>query len=141
MSSLILDSVVLSIVVKKRDAIHLSEVGRFLPCGQVNYPSKEFPCIRKIEWKDMMPLNDAEKAQGTLITTELSYTPTSPDSYEYPMPHLANHLLYEKYQTLAKSKPGLVICGRLGEYKYYDMDHAIERALNISKGILEGLQY
>jgi UDP-galactopyranose mutase len=45
--------------------------------------------------------------------------------------------LYRRYRALADTIPNLIICGRLGEYRYYDMDQAIGRALVLARGILE----
>ena len=53
------------------------------------------------------------------------------DQFEYPFPDRQNLGLYEKYRQLAEDRPGVLVCGRLGEYRYYDMDHAIARAMHL----------
>lgn len=62
--------------------------------------------------------------------------PDNPDNYEYPFPDTANHELFLRYRKEVRKLPGLLICGRLGEYKYYDMDHAIKREIFLAKDIL-----
>lgn len=98
------------------------------PVGQVNNPAG--PHVRTLEWAHMAPPN---KAKGSVVTTETPFTPTDPDHYEYPFPDQANRALYARYRDRADRDPHLVVCGRLGEYRYYDMDQAIGRALVIAK--------
>jgi UDP-galactopyranose mutase len=65
------------------------------------------------------------------------WTPDSPEDYEYPFPDDKNQALLEQYQTLARHEArDVLICGRLGEYRYYDMDHAIGRAMTLVKHLL-----
>lgn len=99
------------------------------PCGQVNNPDPTAgPHIRTLEWKHMMPPSYASRIQGTVLTREITHTPENPDHYEYPFPDEANARLYAAYRERAQAQPNLLICGRLGEYRYYDMDQAIARA-------------
>ena len=79
----------------------------------------------------MMQPEMAKKISGTLITLETPFTPTLPTDYEYPFPDEKNRLLFSRYKQRAESMPNVVFCGRLGEYKYYDMDQAIARAMFI----------
>ncbi|HEX5655450.1 MAG TPA: FAD-dependent oxidoreductase [Chitinophagaceae bacterium] len=108
------------------------------PCGQVNNPDlNNGPHIRTLEWKHMMEPSTIGGIRGTLITKEVTYTPNQPEDYEYPFPDQQNADLFRKYKEKAESIPGLLICGRLGEYKYYDMDQAIARAfMLVEKRIL-----
>jgi len=107
------------------------------PCGQVNNPDPDNgPHIRTLEWKHMMPADEARAIQGTLLTQEVSMTPAEPDRFEYPFPDAQNAQLYERYRLRAESRSDLLICGRLGEYRYYDMDQAIARALKLAEEIL-----
>ena len=84
----------------------------------------------------MMEPELRERLPGTVITTETPYTPEDPGNYEYPFPDAANQRLYACYRERADAIPGLVMCGRLGEYRYYDMDQAIGRALILAKRAL-----
>lgn len=49
----------------------------------------------------------------------------------YPIPTDENKALYDKYRSELEAIPNLILCGRLGDYKYYNMDQTIERALEI----------
>ena len=123
---------------QKRVHKYFEDIDYMQPCGQVNNPDlKNGPHIRSLEWKHMMESKFASKIQGTLITEEVTVTPDSPDEYEYPFPDDHNKLLYEKYRSLAENDPSLLICGRLGEYKYYDMDQSIARARMLARKLLE----
>jgi UDP-galactopyranose mutase len=99
------------------------------PTVQTNFPSPaQGTFIREIEWKHMMEAADASDIPGTLITREYPVTPEDPERFEYPFPSPQDHALFVKYQQRAKAMPSLLISGRLGEYRYYDMDQAIGRA-------------
>jgi UDP-galactopyranose mutase len=101
----------------------------------VNEPGKPAH-IRDIEWKHLMRPDHAGRIRGTLITRETPWSPDNPDDYEYPFPDEPNQKLYEQYRAMAAKERTVLICGRLGEYRYYDMDHAIRRAMALAKRIL-----
>jgi UDP-galactopyranose mutase len=114
---------------QRRTHEYLPDVDFVQPCGQVNNPQHSAgPHIRTLEWKHMMPAAYAKQIRGTVTTRELTETPSDPDHYEYPFPDETNARLYRQYRGLANGIPDLMICGRLGEYTYYDMDQAIGRA-------------
>jgi UDP-galactopyranose mutase len=71
-----------------------------------------------------------------VLTTETPFTPTDPGEYEYPFPDAANAALYRSYRKRADALGRVLICGRLGEYRYFDMDQAIGRALGLAKRLL-----
>jgi UDP-galactopyranose mutase len=106
------------------------------PVPQVNHPDPAVPIIRTLEWKHMLEPELRETLDGTVITTETPYSPEDPSHYEYPFPDAVNHQLYSRYRQRAKTIERLVICGRLGEYRYYDMDQAIGRALTLARRVL-----
>ena len=54
----------------------------------------------------------------------------------YPVNDDVNSKLYEKYKALADQESSVIFGGRLAEYKYYDMDKVIQRALDVSKQYL-----
>lgn len=111
--------------------------GFLLPVGQVNHPSPASgPHIRTLEWKRMMPREEAAAIRGTVLTRETPFTPDAPDHFEYPFPDLANRRLYAAYRARAERDSGVLICGRLGEYRYYDMDQAIARARLLARRLL-----
>lgn len=101
---------------------------RVLPCAQVNLPEQGEPAVRMIEWSWLVPPGAPAACAGTLLTTETPYTPDDPDDYEYPFPDTVNQGRYLEYRRRADALAGVLICGRLGEYRYLDMDQAIARA-------------
>lgn len=108
------------------------------PCGQVNTPMHDQgPAIRTLEWKHMMPADEAKDIKGTVLTTETPYTPTEIGGYEYPFPDAANAELYQRYRKMADGTERVLVCGRLGEYRYFDMDQAIARAMRLAERILK----
>lgn len=110
-----------------------------LPCAQVNNPDPiKGGHIRSIEWKHLMTKDNAAKVHGTVITRETPYTPLDADHYEYPFPDDENRCIYKHYRAEADRQQRLLICGRLGDYRYYDMDHAIWNATCIVRRILAG---
>lgn len=114
---------------QQREHRYLPDTDQAQPCGQVNNPDPAGGAhIRTLEWKHMMPGGFARGIRGTVLTTETTFTPQDPDRYEYPFPDEANADLYRRYRERAEAIPQLLICGRLGEYRYYDMDQAIARA-------------
>jgi UDP-galactopyranose mutase len=124
---------------QQRTHEYLPDVDFVQPCGQVNNPDRaNGPHIRTLEWKHMMKLEFAGRIRGTVLTREVTVTPDNPHDYEYPFPDEANAQLYQKYRERAKTIPNLLVCGRLGEYRYYDMDQAIARARLLAKRILNG---
>lgn len=107
------------------------------PSHQVNNPDPaNGPHVRTIEWKHMMKPEYARRISGTVLTRETPFTPSDPGDYEYPFPDQANRRLYERYRDRARALDGVLICGRLGEYRYYDMDHAIARARLLARRLL-----
>lgn len=107
------------------------------PCGQVNNPDPaNGPHIRTLEWKHMMRPEQVVRIRGTVLTREIPVTPEDPNDYEYPFPDDANARLYAEYRARANALPNLLICGRLGEYRYFDMDQAIARAQLHARRIL-----
>ena len=107
------------------------------PCAQVNYPAaRRNEPLRTLEWKHLLPSTEQCRVPGTVITSEYPFTPTEPDQFEYPVPTEHNRLLYRHYQARARAFPKLVVCGRLGTYRYLDMDQAIRRALTIGEQLV-----
>jgi UDP-galactopyranose mutase len=122
---------------QERKHIYLPNTRYHQPYVQVNNPSLNNGAhIRTIEWKYLMKDDELINTKGTVITKETTKTPENPNEYEYPFPNYENIELYKKYKARAEQVSGLLICGRLGDYKYYDMDQAIGRALLLVKSKL-----
>ncbi len=95
----------------------------------VNYPCN-YTFTRIHEYKYYL----GDKIDKTVIAKEYSeaFEPGKNDRY-YPIPSEANQKLYEQYLTHAqKVCPEITFVGRLGEYRYYDMDKAVERGLAVT---------
>ena len=123
---------------QKRDHQYHPDIEGFhQPCGQVNNPTHAGgQHIRTLEWKHMMRVDVAKRISGTVISREIPFSPNDPNDFEYPFPDSKNAHLYQQYRDHAETLPNVVICGRLGEYRYYDMDQAIGRALTLAAKIM-----
>src|SRR5207249_1122691 len=117
---------------QNRKLEYLPNTEQYQPCVQVNYPNPDESRIRTIEWKHLMHDDDKKNVKGTVLTHETPFTPNAPHQFEYPFPDKRNKILYEKYRRESKRFKDVLICGRLGEYRYYDMDQAIGRAMNFA---------
>lgn len=97
----------------------------------VNYTDKEIPWTRIIEhkWFEDGRNEQGEKIKGTVISYEYSKEWQKGEEPYYPINDEKNNALYEKYQELAKRDKKVIFGGRLGEYRYYDMDMVIKAAL------------
>ena len=98
----------------------------------VNYTDRETPWTRIIEHKWFEFGKDAEgnNLPKTVISREYSSEWKVGDEPYYPVNDEKNGILYKKYKALADKEKKVIFGGRLGEYKYYDMDAVIDRALN-----------
>ena len=95
----------------------------------VNYTEREVPYTRIIEHKHF------EKAVSpvTYITREYPAAWKKGDEPYYPVNDAKNNALYEKYRALAEKEENVIFGGRLGQYKYYDMDKVIAAALDCAE--------
>lgn len=126
---------------QKRTVRYLRDTEIHQPYPIVNYPSSDREFIRVIEWKHFLPTHQAQRCKGTLLSYETPFTPEDPDLFEYPFPGSIDRAIYDRYRQLAYTIPGLLICGRLGEYRYYDMDHSIEKAMVHAKNIISNSSF
>lgn len=109
------------------------ETDNFQGVAVVNYTDKETPYTRIIEHKHF-EFGNQEK---TVISEEYPLEWNQNIEPYYPINDEKNQALYERYQTLAKEKKNIHFGGRLGEYKYYDMQDSIKSALEFVKKELE----
>lgn len=91
----------------------------------VNFTDREVPYTRIIEHKHF----EFGKQEKTVISREYSAEWQPGIEPYYPINDKANNALYEKYKALAATRPDVIFGGRLGQYKYYDMDKVIAAAL------------
>lgn len=95
----------------------------------VNYTSHNEKYTRIIEHKHF----EFNKCKGTVITKEYPQNWKLGDEAYYPVNDEKNNSLFEKYKKLADKEENVIFGGRLGNYKYYDMDKIIKTALELSK--------
>lgn len=93
----------------------------------VNYTSSDIPYTRIIEHKHFEFGSQPE----TVISREYSAEWKPGIEPYYPINDEKNSMLFEHYKTLAQSRPDVIFGGRLGQYRYYDMDMVIRAALDI----------
>lgn len=91
----------------------------------VNYTEREVPYTRIIEHKHF----EFGKQPKTVISREYSSEWKKGDEPYYPVNNERNNQMYQEYQKLAETVPNVIFGGRLGQYKYYDMDKVIAAAL------------
>lgn len=97
----------------------------------VNYTEREVPYTRVIEHKHFEMFGaDIEACPKTVISKEYSSEWTEGSEPYYPVNDEKNNSLYLKYKELADKETNVIFGGRLAEYKYYDMHHIVEKALN-----------
>ena len=96
--------------------------------GQINYLSKEVPYMRIVEIKHVTH----QKSLNTTICIEF---PESEGEPYYPMPTKEGKKLYKKYYGESKKEKNVYFAGRLGKYKYLNMDQCVEEALELFKEI------
>ena len=111
----------------------LSDTDNFQGNAIVNYTERDIPFTRCMEHKHFYP---GLTVKGTVLTREYPSEWTKGSEPYYPVNNEKNNSLYEQYKVLAREKcPDVIFAGRLGEYKYYDMDVAVSRALEIASQI------
>jgi UDP-galactopyranose mutase len=99
----------------------------------VNYPGKEHPFTRIVEYKHFLNQN----SDHTIIFKEITNDSGHP---YYPVPTKKNQELYDKYKALADKEENVYFVGRLANYKYFNMDEAIYNALLVADKIIQGVK-
>lgn len=104
----------------------------------VNYTDRETPWTRIIEhkWFEFGKDEFGCELPKTIISKEYSSEWKLGDEPYYPVNDEKNGLLYSEYQKMAEKEEKVIFGGRLGEYKYYDMDMVIAKSLELCKDIL-----
>ena len=105
----------------------------------VNYTDRETPWTRIIEhkWFEFGKDENGNDLPKTVISREYSSEWKPGDEPYYPVNDEKNSRLYAAYRAMADGEQGVVFGGRLGEYKYYDMDQVIAAALERVRGLLK----
>ncbi len=103
----------------------------------VNYTDRETPYTRIIEHKHF----EFGTQPKTVISREYSAEWKPGDEPYYPVNDAKNSALYQQYKQLAGAEEGVIFGGRLGEYKYYDMDKVIDSAFALIEKELGSVEY
>src|SRR5262249_48522587 len=100
-----------------------------MKAGQVNFPTpaSEHRYTRVTEFRH---ITGQERINATTVAYEYpeAYTPKWNEPY-YPIPREENRIVYQGYAGMAKKLKSVIFAGRLADYKYYNMDQALHRAL------------
>jgi UDP-galactopyranose mutase len=108
----------------------------------INYCDEDHPYIRSIEHKHFeypsltKHYRDIENSK-TVVTYDLPATYEETQAPYYPIQDERNMDLYNRYKELGKMNPEVIFGGRLGEYRYYDLDQTMASAMQKAKKALE----
>jgi UDP-galactopyranose mutase len=110
----------------------IKNMNYFQPNSVVNYPNKDVPFTRIVEYKHFLN----QESKDTIIVSEQTNDKGEP---YYPVPNKRNLELYNKYKALAENeeKNNVYFVGRLANYKYFNMDEAILNSLKFFENVLE----
>ena len=106
------------------------DTAQFQPVAVVNYPGEDISYTRITEYKHLTGQQHAR----TALTYEF---PRAEGDPYYPVPRPENAELYKKYQALADETPDVTFVGRLGTYRYYNMDQVVGQALALFNRLAE----
>ena len=107
-------------------------IPQYQPVAVVNYNEREIPFTRIIEHKHFV----RGGGDTTVITREYPTEWTRGAEPYYPVNDDKNQALYERYRLLAQAEDTVYFGGRLGQYRYFDMDKVVYAALQLAKEIL-----
>ena len=115
------------------------DIPNFQGNAAVNYTDRETPWTRIIEhkWFEFGRDEHGNDLPRTVISREYSSEWKVGDEPYYPVNDAKNGALYQRYRELAAKEEKIVFGGRLGEYRYYDMDQVIAAALETCRKELE----
>ncbi|MBD5633275.1 MAG: UDP-galactopyranose mutase [Candidatus Eremiobacteraeota bacterium] len=98
------------------------DIERFQPAACVNEPSAAVPYTRTTEYKFLT----GQTGPKTVISREYALEEGDPF---YPIPCPESRAMHARYEALGRREPNVTFAGRLGEYKYYNMDQVVASAL------------
>jgi UDP-galactopyranose mutase len=105
------------------------DISNYQGTAVMNYTDEKTPFTRIIEHKHF----EFGMQDKTIITREYPDEWKEGDESYYPVNDEKNNLLFQKYEELAKSQSKVIFGGRLGQYRYFDMDDTVEAALELVK--------
>lgn len=111
----------------------LLDIPNYQGNAAVNYTDRDTPYTRIIEhkWFEFGKDENGNDIPKTIISKEYSSEWKPGDEPYYPVNDEKNGVLYRKYKELADKEENVIFGGRLGEYRYYDMDQVIDAALSV----------
>ena len=114
------------------------DISNFQGNAAVNYTDTETPWTRIIEhkWFEFGKDEEGNEIPKTVISREYSSEWMPGDEPYYPVNDQKNGDLYAAYKMLADNEKNVFFGGRLGEYKYYDMDQVIAAAMSLAKKLV-----
>jgi UDP-galactopyranose mutase len=101
------------------------------PVATINYPGLDTPYTRCTEFKHIT----GQSHRRTSLCRERSSAEGEP---YYPVPNVANQALYKRYEALADNEPNVTFLGRLGTYRYLNMDQVVGQALAAARRLTQG---
>ena len=115
------------------------DIPNFQGNAAVNYTDRETPWTRIIEhkWFEFGKDEAGNDLPKTVISKEYSSEWKPGDEPYYPVNDEKNNKLYQEYKKMSEKEEKVIFGGRLGEYKYYDMDVTIRSALNLAESLLK----
>lgn len=115
------------------------DISNYQGNAAVNYTDRETPWTRIIEhkWFEFGKDKNGKDLPKTVISREFSSEWKPGDEPYYPVNDEKNNQKYKEYKALAENEQSVIFGGRLGEYKYYDMDQVIAAALSVSRSIFD----
>ena len=122
-----------------RFEIEILDIPNFQGNAVVNYTDVETPWTRIIEhkWFEFGKDEQGKDLPKTVISREYSSEWKTGDEPYYPVNNEKNSKLYKAYKAMAEKESNIIFGGRLGEYKYYDMDQVIASALEKTNSLLQ----
>lgn len=118
------------------DFERFSETGDYQGCAVMNYGDRDVPYTRITEHKHFAPW---ESHEGSVMYREFSRECGEDDIPYYPIRLVDEKEMLADYVALARDEAGVTFVGRLGTYRYLDMDVTIREALNTGTMILDAL--
>ncbi len=112
------------------DFERFSDRGDYQGCAVMNYGDRDVPYTRITEHKHFSPW---ESHEGTVCYREFSREAEPGDTPYYPIRLVQEKALLEQYVDLARATPDVTFVGRLGTYRYLDMDVTIREALDTAR--------
>lgn len=114
-----------------------SSCDNLLGCATMNYPSPMLPYTREMEWKHF----GYQKADFTVVTREFPEPYDGANERLWPVETVNNRALYDQYRARLKESNWFHAAGRLGEYRYYNMDQAVAAAMQLVEKVAREREY